>query len=252
MCTDVSNNVQMDVPSGVRFRYACGMDGPAPGRDRSESAYVRIREAIREGGLAPGERLTEVDLAARFGVSRTPVRQAIARLEAEGLLTHEARRGLTVTRPDHQQVVELYVMREVLEGAAARLAAQHASETEIAAMAEIVEGEPAAFGDGAALATVNQRLHGLLYLAAHNRYLLRSLEQLGATMSLLPTLLTRGGRAEQAHAEHRAMLKAIVKRDGDAAEAAARKHARAAQKHRLAWMVGTIGVPIATPGARPD
>ena len=76
-----------------------------------------------------------------------------------------------------------------------------------------------------------------------------SLEQLAATMSLLPTLLTRGGRAEQAHAEHRAILKAIGKRDGEAAEAAARKHARAAQKHRLAWMVGTIGVPLAAPGA---
>jgi DNA-binding GntR family transcriptional regulator len=225
------------------------MDGTTPARDLGEDAYARIRAAIREGGLAPGERLTEVDLAARFGVSRTPVRQAIARLEAEGLLTHEARRGLTVTRPDHQQVVELYVMREVVEGAAARLAAQHASETEIAAMAEIVEHEPEAFGDARALAEVNQRLHGLLYLAAHNRYLLRSLEQLGATMALLPTLLTRGGRAEQAHAEHRAIIGGIGKRDGDAAEAAARAHARAAQKHRLAWMVGTLGVPLAVPGA---
>ena len=130
-----------------------------------------------------------------------------------------------------------------------RLAAQHASETEIAAMTEIVEREPTVFADAAALATENQRLHGLLYLAAHNRYLLRSLEQLGATMSLLPSLLTRDGRAEQAHAEHRAILQAIRVRDGDAAEAAARTHARAAQKHRLAWMVGTVGVPLAAPGA---
>ena len=224
-------------------------EAPTSSRDLGLEAYSRIRAAIRGGSLTPGERLTETDLAARFGVSRTPVRQAIARLEAEGLLTHEARRGLTVTRPDHQQVVELYVMREVLEGAAARLAAQHASETEIAAMTEIVEREPTVFADAAALATENQRLHGLLYLAAHNRYLLRSLEQLGATMSLLPSLLTRDGRAEQAHAEHRAILQAIRGRDGDAAEAAARTHARAAQKHRLAWMVGTVGVPLAAPGA---
>lgn len=227
------------------------MDGTTPPRDLGEAAYGRIRAAIRDGKLAPGERLTETDLAARFGVSRTPVRQAIARLEAEGLLTHEPRRGLTVTRPDHQQVVELYVMREVLEGAAARLAAQHASETEIAAMAEIVEHEPEVFGDAGALAEVNQRLHGLLYLAAHNRYLLRSLEQLAATMALLPTLLTHGGRAEQAHDEHRAIIAAILARDGAAAESAARRHARAAQKHRLAWMVGTLGVPLAAPGAAP-
>jgi DNA-binding GntR family transcriptional regulator len=221
---------------------------PTPARDLGQDAYARMRDQIRDGSLPPGLRLTETDLAARLGVSRTPIRQAIARLEAEGLVTHEPRRGLTVTRPDHQQVVELYVMREVLEGAAARLAAQHASETEIAAMTELVANEPAVFADARALAATNQRLHGLLYLAAHNRYLLRSLEQLAATMALLPSLLTQDGRAEQAHTEHRAILKALRRRDGDAAEAAARAHAAAAQRHRLAWMVRTIGVPLAAPG----
>ncbi|MBR0644548.1 GntR family transcriptional regulator [Plastoroseomonas hellenica] len=221
---------------------------PPATRDLGQEAYARMRDQIRDGSLAPGIRLTETDLAARLGVSRTPIRQAIARLEAEGLVTHEPRRGLTVTRPDHQQVVELYVMREVLEGAAARLAAQHASETEIAAMTELVAKEPQYFTDARALAETNQRLHGLLYLAAHNRYLLRSLEQLSATMALLPSLLTQGGRAEQAHDEHRTILKALRRRDGDAAESAARAHAVAAQRHRLAWMVRTIGVPMATPG----
>ncbi|MGG5885715.1 GntR family transcriptional regulator [Falsiroseomonas sp. HC035] len=222
---------------------------PQPPRDLGQEAYGRIRAAIREGTLVPGLRLTETDLAARFGVSRTPVRQAIARLESEGLLTHEPRRGLTVTRPDHQQVVELYVMREVLEGAAARLAAQHASPTEIGAMAELVASEPALFADARALAETNQRLHGLLYLAAHNRYLLRSLEQLSATMALLPSLLTVAGRAEAAHAEHLAILAALRARDGEAAEAASRAHAQAAQRHRLAWLVRTVGVPFAAPGA---
>jgi DNA-binding GntR family transcriptional regulator len=225
------------------------MDSIAPAaRDLGQDAYGRIRAAIRDGTLAPGLRLTETDLAARFGVSRTPVRQAIARLEAEGLLSHAPRRGLQVTRPDHAQVVELYVMREILEGAAARLAAQHASDTELAAMAELIAEEPAAFTDALRLAGINQRLHGLLYLAAHNRYLLRSLEQLGATMALLPSLLTRAGRAEQAHAEHGVLLAALLRRDGAAAEAAARAHARAAQKHRLAWMAQALGVPVAAPG----
>jgi DNA-binding GntR family transcriptional regulator len=219
-----------------------------PPRDLGQDAYARLRAAIQDGTLAPGLRLTETDLAARFGVSRTPVRQAIARLESEGLLTHEPRRGLTVTRPDHAQVIELYVMREIMEGAAARLAAQHATETEIEAMAELLAAEPAAFGDATRLAAINQRLHGLLYLAAHNRYLLRSLEQLAATVALLPSLLTEGSRAEAAHAEHRAILAALQSRDGDAAEHAARTHARAAQRHRLAWLMRTQGVPVAAPG----
>lgn len=218
---------------------------------RAQDAYQRVREAIRDGTLPPGVRLTETDLAARFGVSRTPIRQAIARLEAEGLLTHEPRRGLSVTRPDHSQVVELYVMREILEGAAARLAAQHASETEIDAMEELVAGEVALFADAPRLATVNQRLHGLLYLAAHNRYLLRSLEQLAATMALLPSLLTIGGRAQQAHGEHLTLLAALRARDGEAAAEAAKLHARAAQRQRLAWLADLSGVPLAAPGAGP-
>jgi DNA-binding GntR family transcriptional regulator len=226
------------------------MDQPVPIRDIGQGAYDRIRDAVRQGVLAPGLRLTENDLAARFGVSRTPVRQAIARLEEEGLLTRDPRRGLTVTRPDHQQVVELYVMREILEGAAARLAAQHATETEFDAMAELIEAEPAVFADAAALSDLNQKIHGLLYLAAHNRYLLRSLGQISATIALLPTLLTLEDRASKAHAEHRTILAALRSRDGDAAEAAARAHARAAQRHRLAWLGRAVGVPVAAPAVR--
>jgi DNA-binding GntR family transcriptional regulator len=225
------------------------MDGTDTPRDRGQDAYARIRGAIREGALAPGLRLTETDLASRFGVSRTPVRQAIARLEAEGLLTHEPRRGLTVTRPDHAQVIELYVMREALEGAAARLAAQHATETELAALAELVAAEPVALGDARRLSDINLRLHGLIYLAARNRYLLRSLEQLAATMALLPSLLARGDRAEAAHAEHRALLAALQRRDGVAAEELARDHVRGAQRHRLAWLMTEVALLVATPGA---
>lgn len=218
---------------------------PPPG-DLGEQAYARIRAAIREGRLEPGLRLSESALARRLGASRTPVRQAIARLEAEGLLTREAR-GLAVTRPDHAQIVELYVMREILEGAAARLAAQHASEAELGAMAGLVEAEPGCFTDAGALAGLNQRLHGLLYLAAHNRYLLRSLEQLAATMALLPSLLTVAGRAAIAHEEHRAVLAALQRRDGEAAEAAARSHAQASQRHRLAWLLRAGTLPLAAP-----
>ena len=115
-------------------------------------------------------------------------------------------------------------------------------------MAELVEAEPAVFDDAAALSDVNQRLHGLLYLAAHNRYLLRGLEQISATIALLPTLLTQDGRARKAHREHRALLVALRRRNGEAAEAAARAHARAAQRHRLAWLVKAVGLPLAAPG----
>ena len=216
---------------------------------KSQLAYDYLRDRIALHELSPGYRLVLQSIADELAMSVVPVREAIRRLEAEGLLTHEPRRGLSVSRPDHSQIVELYVMREILEGAAARLAAQHASETEIAAMEELVAGEPAVFADAPKLAAVNQRLHGLLYLAAHNRYLLRSLEQLSATMALLPSLLTFGGRARQAHEEHLALLAALRARDGAAAEEAAKAHSRAAQRQRLAWLIQVSGVPLAAPGA---
>jgi DNA-binding GntR family transcriptional regulator len=207
---------------------------PPAVRDLGRDAYERFKSAIRAGALPPGTRITEADLAGRFGVSRTPVRQAITRLETEGLLRHEPRRGLVVTRLAHQEVVELYAMREVLESTAARFAAQHASESELATLAGLVEAEPALFGDPARLSELNERLHGLLYLAAHNRFLLRSLEQLSVTMALLPTMLTDPARAREGHEEHVAILAALQARDGDAAEAAVRAHIRSAQRHRIA------------------
>jgi DNA-binding GntR family transcriptional regulator len=222
------------------------MDIPPP-RDRAPDAYSRLRAAIRDGALPPGTRLTEQELAASLGVSRTPVRQAIARLEAEGLLTRSAR-GLAVTRPDHAQVTELYAMRAILEGAAARLAAQHASEAELAAMAELVEREAGCLDDSAALPGMNQRLHGLLYLAAHNRYLLRSLELLSDAMAMLPSLLGKGDRAAAAHAEHRSLLAALLARDAEGAEAAARAHAASAERHRMRWLAAAAEVPRAAPG----
>ncbi|MCK8787177.1 GntR family transcriptional regulator [Roseomonas sp. NAR14] len=211
------------------------------GGDLGSETYERIKAAIRDGSLAPGSRLTEAELVVRLGVSRTPVRQALTRLETEGLLTHEPRRGLTVPRPDHQQVIELYAMREVLEGTAARFAAQHASEAELRSLAHLIEEEGAAQDDGRALSAINLRIHTLLHRAAHNRYLLRSLAQLTDAMALLPTMLGEPARAREAHAEHRALLAAISRRDGEAAEAAMRAHISSAQHHRIAWLLRHAG-----------
>ena len=88
-------------------------------------AYTLILEAIDAGIFKPGERLVEVDLAERFGVSRTPVREALQRLETQSLLARDGR-SLIVASLDHNQLAELYAVRAELEGLAARLAARHA------------------------------------------------------------------------------------------------------------------------------
>ena len=205
------------------------------------SAYRRLQAAIREGELAPGTRMREEDLAATLRMSRTPVREALRRLQAEGLLEQDAQRGMSVARLDHQGMTELYLMRDVLEGTAARLAARHASEAEVAVLRDLVEVEGKHARDPKApreharvLARHNQRFHEALYLAAHNRYLLKTLNALRDAMALLgETTYAAAGRPKSALAEHRAIVEAIAAGDAPAAEAAARAHIQAAQRTRI-------------------
>ena len=111
---------------------------------RGEAAYQHIRSAIQAGRLKSGERLREIDLAKQIGLSRTPIREALSRLEAEGLVAHDATRGVVVAELDYSMVTELYYMREVLEGTAARLAAQHASDVEISILSDLCQQYEAA------------------------------------------------------------------------------------------------------------
>lgn len=203
---------------------------------RGEHAYRRIRAAIQSGELKPGERLREMELAESIGLSRTPVREALARLESEGLVAHDASRGIMVAELDYSMVTELYYMREVLEGTAARLTAQHASEVEVSILEDLCRQYEAAIktGDGAALAASNRRFHETLYRCSHNRYLVNMLTVLHDALSLLgSTTLSSRERAAETLKEHQAVVAAVKGRDPDAAERALRDHIRAAQKVRM-------------------
>jgi len=212
-------------------------------RDVTFAVYEQVRTAIQNGQLKIGERVTEVALASKLGVSRTPVRDAISKLETEGLLTNVPRRGLIVTSLSHQQIVELYTMREVLEGAAGRLTALGASETELLTLKNLVDSEAEFLNDTARLSEINRQFHNLMALAAHNRYLLASLQQLSVTMSLLPSLLQEGGRAEAAHRQHLEIVEALLRRDAAAAEDAVRAHIRSSQQHRMLFMLQNDSQP---------
>ncbi len=214
------------------------MDAPVTEeRSRSGLAYEQLKAAIRTGSLAPGARIRETEVAARFNVSRTPVREAINRLEAEGLISFAPRHGAVVARLDHQETMELYDLREILEGTAAAFAARHASQAEIDELHELVASEAPLADEPDRLADLNQLFHSVLYRAAHNRYLERSLLGLRDSMTLLGgTSLRVEGRGETAHREHLAMIAAIETRDAAAAEAAARTHIRNAQRARLKLM----------------
>ncbi|WP_157017150.1 GntR family transcriptional regulator [Mesorhizobium xinjiangense] len=208
---------------------------------RSEQAYMQIKGAVEAGALAPGSRVRENELAERFGISRTPVRDALRRLEAEGLIAHVPHQGAIIAQLDHQAVIELYDMREVLEGTAARYAARHASEAEIQELAELVAAEEGLEEDAAALARLNRVFHGVLYRAGHNRYLLKTLLALRDSMILLGgTTLALSNRPQSARKEHEAIIAAIAARDADAADQAARHHIRNAQRARLKFLRAEI------------
>jgi DNA-binding GntR family transcriptional regulator len=211
--------------------------GAAP-EFRGESAYRRLHQEIQEGRLRPGDALREVALAARLGASRTPIRHALGRLESDGLITRDPRRGMIVAELDPSAVAELYVMREVLEGTAAGLAARHASDAEIAALRGIANRDRELRGDPAALARNNRLFHEALYRSARNRYLVRTLNSLREAMALLgQTTLALTGRSDTALEEHEQLIAALERRDAPAAEAAARAHIRAAYGARLAMML---------------
>lgn len=209
----------------------------APARDLAKEAYARIRDEISDGSLAPGTRITETEISERLNMSRTPVREAIYKLETEGLLTHVPRSGLVVTRLDHQMIMELYTLREALEGTAARLAAQHASEIEIETLSELIDKAGARLADAKDFARLSDKIHGLIYLAAHNRFLLRSLENIASTLSLLPRLSGGADLLGEWQRQHHHIVTAIRNRDPDAAEAAARTHIRTARKLRLEHLI---------------
>ncbi|ABD54161.1 GntR family transcriptional regulator [Jannaschia sp. CCS1] len=196
-------------------------------------AYAMILEAIDGGIYRPGSRLVESELADRFGVSRTPIREALQRLETQSLLTRDGR-SLIVASLDHAQMAELYAVRQELEGLAARLAAQHAAREEVAVLHDMVAQDRALLGDPEALARANRRFHHQIHLASHNRYLVQQLDLVYRSMALMArTSLAAAGRGEDAMEEHAAIVDAIAARDGDRAADALKAHLSTAFKVRL-------------------
>ena len=202
-------------------------------RLHQKDAYTLILDAIDTGVYRPGDRLVESELAERFGVSRTPIREALQRLETQSLLERDGR-SLIVAALDHNQMAELYVVRRELEGLAARLAAKHATEEEVRVLRDMVTADDALVGDPSALSRANRRFHKQIHLASHNRYLVQQLDLVHRTMALMATTsLAAEGRGQIAQAEHDRIVRAIEDHDEAEAEAALRDHISIAFMTRL-------------------
>jgi DNA-binding GntR family transcriptional regulator len=210
-----------------------------PGQSSGAEAYKLLLLAIEAGTLAPGTRLREVELAQRFQISRTPVREALKRLESQGLVAHEPHYGAMVATLDYGQIVELYQYRELLEAEAARLAAIHASPTEIEVMQHMVRSDRLLIEHPQELARTNRLFHQQIRDSARNRYLAQTLENLRLSLALLAgTTLGAPGRGGESIDEHAALVSAIAARRPEAAEAAARAHIKRAFRTRIELLQG--------------
>ncbi len=205
-----------------------------------KDAYSLILEAIDTGLYRPGDRLVESELAERFGVSRTPIREALQRLETQSMLTRDGR-SLIVASLDHNQLAELYAVRTELEALAARLAARHASDEEIRVLHDMAVADRRMLGDAQALSRANRRFHKQIHLASHNRFLVQQLDLVHRSMALLATTsFAAEGRDEVALEEHDAIVAAIAARDEAAAAETLRRHISKAFETRLKLDAGEL------------
>ena len=192
----------------------------------SEKAYHLIKHKIITLELEPLSVIDERSLQEELGLGRTPIREALHRLAAEGLVFIAPRRGMFVAEISITDLAKLFEVRMVLEGFCARLAAQRITGDHLAQMEEVIqELEQVADDDGKALMEIDERFHTLLYQAADNKFLTETLDRLHAlSFRLWHLALDRLGDVRGAMEQHIAITEALKAGDGARAEALLRQH----------------------------
>lgn len=189
--------------------------------------YEQLRQAILKNRLKPGNRLIERKIAEQLGVSRTPVREAIRMLEREGLVCHIPRSGAVVARLSDKEVLEVYRIRAVLEGLAARMAAEKIKPEQLQHLNRLLKQIEQSAADNSLddLEQVHRKFNDLIYRAAGSPRLYGMINFLvDFTDRFAPVSFCRPGRIEETTGEHRQLVEAIKLRDGDLAERIAREH----------------------------
>ncbi|WRH26577.1 FCD domain-containing protein [Arthrobacter sp. JZ12] len=206
----------------------------APARVDGEAIFRVLRSEILAGTYPPGTALREVGLSERFGVSRTPVREALSRLQHERLLERAAR-GLQVPQIDPQEVIQIYDLRIMLEEEAAGQAARSRSTADILKLEGLVERDRQLDSpDDPTRVRCNMEFHAAVCSAAHNRVLQDLLDRMSTHLIHTPrSTLSVGNRWNDALDEHEAMVHAIADQRVDEARAIARRHIETARTLRL-------------------
>lgn len=203
---------------------------------KKNSVYEYIYNAIKTGEIKAGETLTERDLAVKLGVSRTPIREAIRKLEEQGLVTHQPHKGVKVITLSLEKVSQLYDVRELLEG----LAAKNLSQIKTPEMIEELKGyvekaeKEAILNNIKELSDINSEFHLALAKLSGNVYLEVIMNMLQTQIGLMmSTSLSFSGRPLQNIEEHKKIIEAIQSGDGEFAESTAKYHVRQARDNAM-------------------
>jgi DNA-binding GntR family transcriptional regulator len=227
-----------------RRRSGRGNGAGATAAARPARIYDRLKDAIITGTLRPLERITENKVAADFGLSRTPVREAFQRLEAEGLIQVVPKRGSFVSRPTVEDILEIYQIRTPLEGTCARVGALRIEEDQLALLDRLVRAEQAR-GPGRSperSLRAAAQFHAVIYACSRNQRmatLLMDLQnQVHRVRVLWPSTVAR---LNDTWAEHAQILAALRARDADEAERLMIEHMERARQTTLNRILPTAG-----------
>ncbi len=194
---------------------------------RGEAAYERIRAMIHNGVLPPRSVISGSELVRQLGMSRTPVREALQRLHTEGFMRPVPHKGYQVVELGRTDIVNVYEVRAVLEGLAARLAAKRRSRTDLAQLADLLDGMTEALDkrDERQLDQMNRQFHDTIAAASRNKYLQSEIVNIREVFGRFrPISQIYEHRLEEVYEEHIAMNDALVAGDADKAERLAREH----------------------------
>jgi DNA-binding GntR family transcriptional regulator len=208
----------------------------------ADSIYQQLRADIIDGKLPVGTPMREVAIAERFSVSRTPVREALRRMQHERLL-EPASRGLRVRVPQPEEVVQIYDLRILLEAEAAAQAAKARNDVDLATLEGLLARDRAlAEPDNTARATANVRFHEAMWQASHNPVLVDLLHRLPIHLvNTKQSTLSSPGRWDEALEEHAELLTAITARKEKAAREVTARHLRKARDIRLTMLREAAG-----------
>lgn len=202
---------------------------------RGKSPYELLKQAILSGEFRPGQQLVETALADWCKVSRTPIREALRRLEQDGLVTRSDR-GMIVPQRSTEELFDIYETRIPLEATVGRLAAERRTDHDLRSLQRAVKlAQDVDPGSTREIVEANARFHRAVRRASHNESLIDVLERLDLHLARYPqTALEAPGRWQTAHDDHVELLDAIVKRDGERAHQVALQHYTAVREIRLA------------------